>query len=99
RPGERSLAPPSQHLHAEGLAVAGDDGTDPAVAVDAKRLPAQARPDGVRLPLPRTERSNLLSDAAQRGDDEPPGQLGRGVGRPAWRHVGRHDHAGPRAWL
>jgi len=36
------FARPYQHLHAERLAVAGDDRTDATIAIDTKRLAAQA---------------------------------------------------------
>src|SRR5262249_46863352 len=75
----RVLSAPRQHVHAEGLAVAGDDGADLAVAVDAEGLAAQPDADRVRLPLAGPERVHFLWNAPERRDDEPPRELGRRV--------------------
>src|SRR6266511_1270421 len=96
---DRRLASPREDVHAEGLAVAGHNGADLAVTVDAERLPAKAAADRIRLPFPGPERGHFLGDPAHRGDHEPPRQLGGGVGGPPRTGLRGQDHAAPGAGL
>src|SRR5262249_20005850 len=92
----RSVAPPHQHLHAERLAVAGDDGAYASVAEDPQGLAAQRVADA-GLPLTRLERFHLQRDVAHGGDDHAPGELGGRVRRHAEGLVRAQQHAEPRA--
>src|SRR5262245_66321333 len=91
------FATPREDVHAEGLAVAGHDRADLAVAVDPERLAAQADPDRISLPLAGPERVHLLRDATERRDDQAPRELGGRVRRPARAGVGAHEDATSRA--
>jgi hypothetical protein len=51
------------------------------------------------LPLARFERRHLLRQLTGGGEDERPGQFGRGVGRRAGMLAGRNDDAEPRTGL
>ena len=93
---ERRGAAPDDHVHPERLAVAGHHGADLAVAPDAERLAAQADADRMGLPLAGPERHHLLRNPTERGDDEPPRQLGRRIRRPPGAGQRAHQHAAPR---
>ena len=77
---ECRLARPYQHVHPERLAVAGDDGPDPPVTIDAERLAAQRMADA-DLPFAGLERRHLLRNGAHRGQDQAPGEFGGRVRR------------------
>src|SRR6185437_12190369 len=94
----RALARPDQHIHAERPGVTGDDGADPAIAIDAKRLAANSRSD-TELPMARLQRGNLLRDHPCRGQHESPGQFGGGIGRRVGMLARRDDDAEPRAGI
>ncbi len=79
RPLKRRLARPHLYLHAERLAISGDDGSDPAVAIDAERLVAQRVTDA-DLPMAGLQRRHLLRYRAHRRQHQPPGEFGRGIG-------------------
>ncbi len=103
----RLLRAPHRHLHAEGLAVAGHQLADAAVAPDAERLAAQRHAHAevgrhgrglqARL-LPRAvlEVGDVLRQAAHRGHDQRPRELGRRVGR---AHALGHGDAVRRAGI
>src|SRR5881397_1671937 len=54
---------------ARAFAVAGDDGADPPIAIDAERLAAQGMADA-DLPFAGLERRHLLRDGAHRRQDQ-----------------------------
>jgi hypothetical protein len=82
RARQRLIARPHQHLHAKRFAIARDRRADATIAKDAKRLIAQccAHAD---LPLARFQCRHLLRQLTRGGENERPGQLGRGVTRNA----------------
>jgi hypothetical protein len=86
--GRRSR--PDLHAHAERPAVAGDDGADAPVAVDAEALGPQAATHAV-LPRPGLERRHLLRDSAHGVEDQRPRELGRRERRRAAVEVRRHE--------
>ena len=95
----RRLARPDQHPHAERPAVAGHGRADPAVAVNAQRLAAQRVADARSARRRACSDGHLLRQLALGGEDQPPGELGGGVGRRARVLVRRDDDAAPRAGL
>src|SRR5581483_10763050 len=94
----RGLARKELNLHAEGLAVAGNDAADPAVTENAERLAAQSRADA-ELPMARLQRGHLLRNLPRGGEDQPPGQFRGGVARRAGVLAGRDDDAALRACI
>lgn len=92
----RALAAPGDDPHPEGLAEARDCRTEPAVPEDAERGAPKAVPD-LCLPAALAKRGGLLGDVADRGQDEPPGELGRRVGGHPRMQVGGDDDAEPGA--
>src|SRR5262249_15147573 len=98
RAGEGGLARPYGHLHAERLAIAGDDRADPAVTVDTEPLAAQRAADA-DLPAASFQRGHLLGNLAHRREHQAPGELGSCVGRRAGMLTGGYDDAQPRAGI
>jgi len=94
----RRLAPPHDHTHAECHAVTRDDRADPAVAVDAEQLVAQALADA-DLPASSPERRHLLRYLTHRRQDQSPCQLRRGVRRRIGVLARRDDDAAARTGI
>ena len=78
----RALSSRHEHTHAEGPAVACDDGADAAVAVDPERLAVELPPQR-RLPPAAPHGLRLAGYVLRGGEDETPRELGRRHGRPA----------------
>src|SRR5690349_20160946 len=94
----RGLAGPHQDVHAEGAAIAGDDMGNAAPTVETVRLAAQCRAN-TDLPAPGLERRHLLGNLANGSQNEPPRQLGRGIGWCTRVRVRRYDDAKTRAGI
>src|SRR5207249_1782549 len=92
----RAAARPHPHVHPERLPVPCDHAADPAVAVNAERLPAERVADAY-LPGPRLEGGDLLWKLAHCREHECPGELRGGVRRRPRVHARRDDHPELRA--
>src|SRR5207249_8379945 len=83
-------------VHPERLPVPCDHAADPAVAVDAERLPAERVADA-DLPRPRLEGGDLLRKLTHCREHERPGELRGGIRRRPRVHARRDDHPELRA--
>ena len=83
----RGLAAPDQHVHLEGLGVAGQTLADAPVAPDAQGLAIQALAE-IGLPVAGVQALDSRQQLAPGVEDQRPGQLRRGDGRAAALHHG-----------
>src|SRR5271154_5232419 len=87
---------PDEDGHGEGDGVAGHQLGDAAVAVKTEGLAGQGGSDS-HLPGARPERSHLLRDLAECGQDQPPGEFSGGYGGGVGVEIGGDDDPEPGA--